>query len=363
MCVGARTFGVSSVCVCVSCGQLANDPHWPPFIAAWKLYRHTELSELVSVDLGSSGARDRLTALLLWASRFAMHLMDVADHPVVRAAKASAARGLYRRLTLCMCTQERQRILQAHLMVATVHVRRSCELPSAGRGVDSPRSLSAPLSPSAAGSSTSSCWTTPADMRDVVMSLWCHQFASLIPEPGTEASILGSPAVNNVQLPFPKSQIRMSFDVLLAISQHQYPPNAEWSWTTTTLSHLMHGNGSSRDVSTLIENHRSFWSDLGDEATEVARFVFKCDRLSRVAQVATLQTNVNISMLSREEAVLFARRLELGLKSMHSFDKVRLNGALGDNDVLRRNLKEFYTRNCVNIMTENAALHFPATPR
>lgn len=315
------------------------------------------------MDLGSSGARDRLTALLLWASRFAMHLMDVADHPVVRAAKASAARELYRRLTLCMCTQERQRILQAHLMVATVHVRRSCELPSAGRGVDSPRSLSAPSSPSAAGSSTSSCWTTPADMRDVVMSLWCHQFASLIPEPGTEASILGSPAVNNVQLPFPKSQIRMSFDVLLAISQHQYPPNAEWSWTTTTLSHLMHGNGSSRDVSTLIENHRSFWSDLGDEATEVARFVFKCDRLSRVAQVATLQTNVNISMLSREEAVLFARRLELGLKSMHSFDKVRLNGALGDNDVLRRNLKEFYTRNCVNIMTENAALHFPATSR
>lgn len=112
----------------------------------------------------------------------------------------------------------------------------------------------------------------------------------------------------------------------------------------------MHGNGASRHVSTLIESHRSFWVDLGAEATEgtraacqlllaraacrsrvgpvgwhgdtVARFVFKADRLSRVAQVATLLSDVTVRTADDAQAAEFARRLELGLKSIHSFDKV-----------------------------------------
>ena len=41
--------------------------------------------------------------------------------------------------------------------------------------------------------------------------------------------------------------------------------------------------------------------------------------------------------------------------------QVRLNAAPGEEDPLRHHMHRFYSRHCTNIMTENAALHFPGT--
>jgi len=54
----------------------------------------------------------------------------------------------------------------------------------------------------------------------------------------------------------------------------------------------------------------------------VATHVFACDRLSRGAQLVTLTSDVALRPADEAAAVMFAKRLELGLKSVHSFDKV-----------------------------------------
>jgi len=195
----------------------------------------------------------------------------------------------------CWC-QERQRILRAHLVLATVHVRSAC------LGIDAALTTHASPSDSVA---VPSVWSSAVDMSDVLVSLWCHQFASLVPEPGTEASLfagLGSTTLKHQ--PFATQHLRITFDVLLLIARHQvgrgfvmwlqwrvhavardrsfcslgvggrvlwmaqYPPNPEWPWTTTTLCHLIHGNGSSRDVSVMVEDNKRFWVDLGKDASE-----------------------------------------------------------------------------------------------
>lgn len=141
--------------------QLADDASWPPFIASWQLYRSIAVRTLASMPLDSKrdGSLDLLCLLLRWASKFGFDLVDVPDEAA-----------------------NRQALLQAHLVLCTVHLSRQ-------------------------------------ERWSEVVTLWSHQFSSLMPAPGQEVAILAHPACKRLKSPY--SEHRIPFDAQVRIAQHQ----------------------------------------------------------------------------------------------------------------------------------------------
>ena len=67
---------------------------------------------------------------------------------------------------------------------------------------------------------------TQAEKRATYASLWCHQFAPLVPEPGDEQSLFARPAFERFRPPSSGAAsslpgVEVSFDALLTIACHQ----------------------------------------------------------------------------------------------------------------------------------------------
>ena len=60
---------------------------------------------------------------------------------------------------------------------------------------------------------------------------------------------------------FPADELRLPYDAMVRIAENQYPPNADWPWTMTTLGQLLHSTASPDMVSRLVCRDE-FWEDV-----------------------------------------------------------------------------------------------------
>jgi len=96
-CLAIRPRGASDLQGLLS---LAAQPQCAPLEASWKMYRSLPATALRTLNLDSPHVLDRLTALLLWASRFGYHAMEASDETAARSA-----------------------LVQLHLLVVTKHLK------------------------------------------------------------------------------------------------------------------------------------------------------------------------------------------------------------------------------------------------